>query len=216
MSSPVAAALRDLARCFHALGIRWFLFGGQAAILYGSTRVTEDIDVTVELGRHTARELVSLLARKGFSLRVRDSAKFVEQTRVLPIVHMSSAVPIDIVFAGPGLEESFIERRCEQRREGIRIPVASPEDLIVMKILAGRPRDIDDIRSVLRAMKAKLDLAVIRKTLTLLEQALGQSDLVPLLAQLRRDVARKPTAASPSPAKPTKPSAAKRKSAPRR
>ncbi|GAC1578518.1 MAG: hypothetical protein NVS3B20_09600 [Polyangiales bacterium] len=198
MASPVAVALRDLARSFEALGVRWFLIGGQAAILYGSTRVTEDIDVTVELGAHTARELVSQVSRRGFSLRVSDSARFVERTRVLPIVHLASSVPVDIVFAGPGLEESFLERARSQRREGLRIPVASPEDIIVMKILAGRPRDVDDIRAVLRAMKGKLDLPGLRKTLAMLEEALGQSDLLPLFAQLRNAAVRRASTARSS------------------
>jgi len=198
MRSPVDVALADLARCLDALGIRWFLFGGQAAIIYGSTRVTEDIDVTIELGACTPRRLVSAVLRKGFALRAGTTPALVERDRVLPIVHTASSIPVDIVFAGPGLEESFLARRQEHQREGTRIPVASPEDLIVMKILAGRPRDVDDIRAVLRATKSTLDVAHIRETLALLEQALGQSDLLPLLAGLRREAARLPGVSPPA------------------
>ncbi len=58
--------------------------------------------------------------------------------------------------------------------------VISPEDLIVTKILAGREKDIEDVRSVLRERISSLALALIRATLALLEEALGQSDLRPL------------------------------------
>jgi hypothetical protein len=189
MRSPVDGALRDLARVLDALGMSWFLFGAQAAIIYGSTRVTEDIDVTVELGECGARELFSALKRGGFTLRVADSAAFVEKTRVLPIVHRSTSMPVDIVFAGPGLEELFLARTRRHIRGGRSIPVASPEDLIVMKLLAGRPRDIDDIRAVLRSVGPKLDVSVVTTTLALLEEALAQNDLRPLFDSLFRESA---------------------------
>jgi hypothetical protein len=191
MSSPVDDALADLAGALDALGVAWFVFGAQAAIIYGSTRVTEDIDVTVALGDHETRALFSALKRAGFRLRVGDTAGFVEKTRVLPVVHHATAMPVDIVLAGPGLEEIFFARLRRHQRGGTSIPVASPEDLIVMKLLAGRPRDIDDVRSVLRAQGTKLDMAMLEQTLKLLEEALAQSDLQPLLARLRTEAARK-------------------------
>jgi len=63
---------------------------------------------------------------------------------------------------------------------GTTIPVISPEDLIITKVLAGRPKDEEDIRSVIALRKASLDAERIRTILRLLEQALGQSDLLPL------------------------------------
>lgn len=47
-----------------------------------------------------------------------------------------------------------------------------------MKILAGRPKDIDDVRSLLRERLERLDLKQIRELLGVLEEALHQSDLV--------------------------------------
>jgi len=118
---------------------------------------------------------------------------------VLPVVHTATEMPVDIVFAGPGLEEVFLARRRRLVRGGTSIPVASPEDLVVMKILAGRPRDDDDVGSILRAMPT-LDMGHVEKTLVLLERALGQSDLLPRLAELRGRAARGRTApAKPSP-----------------
>jgi len=63
---------------------------------------------------------------------------FVATTRVPPFVHARSGMPVDIVLAGPGLEELFFKRRRRLTVEGVRVPVASPEDVAVMKVLAGR------------------------------------------------------------------------------
>jgi hypothetical protein len=96
-------------------------------------------------------------------------------------VHAGSLLPVDLVLAGPGIEEVFLKRARRVELGGTSIPVISPEDLIVTKILAGRPKDIDDVQSVLRAQAGQLDLAWIREALGMLQDALGQSDLLPLL-----------------------------------
>lgn len=88
-----------------------------------------------------------------------------------------------MVLAGPGLEEAFLERARTVTVAGVAIPVISPEDLIVTKVLAGRPKDIEDIRGVLREQLPSLDIEAIRGTLTLLEEALSQNDLRPLFEQ---------------------------------
>jgi len=65
--------------------------------------------------------------------------------------------------------------------------VISPEDLIVTKVLAGRPKDIEDVRGVLQERLDSLDLERVRSLLRLLEQALTQSDL---LSTLEREIER--------------------------
>ncbi|HYU25018.1 MAG TPA: nucleotidyltransferase [Thermoanaerobaculia bacterium] len=70
---------------------------------------------------------------------------------------------------------------------GTVIPVISPEDLIVTKVLAGRPKDIEDVRGVLQERLDSLDLERVRSLLRLLEQALTQSDL---LSTLEREIER--------------------------
>ena len=46
-----------------------------------------------------------------------------------------------------------------------------------MKILAGRPKVLEDLRTVLAEQRARLDVDYIRSIVGILEQALGQSDL---------------------------------------
>ena len=89
-------------------------------------------------------------------------------------------MPLDVVLAGPGLEEDFLRRAISVDVDGTHIPVISPEDLIIGKIMAGRPKDIEDARSVIHERSASLDGERIRTILGLLEQALGQSDLLPV------------------------------------
>jgi hypothetical protein len=181
--SELVDTLKALAAAFADLdGARWYLFGAQAAILHGAARATADIDVTVDLAGNPAGALAKALTANGFVLRFADDA-FVERTRVIPATH-ASGVPVDVVIAGPGLEEIFFERVVFRVIGGSRVPVASAEDVIEMKVLAGRPKDLDDVRAIASAKADALDLAVIRETLGLLEGALDQSDLLPAFEQL--------------------------------
>jgi len=131
---------------------------------------------------------IDRLDEAGFELRIRSGVDaFVRRTRVLPFLHRASGIPVDLVLGGPGLEELFLGRAIAVRLGGADIPVISPEDLIVTKILAGRPKDLEDVRGVLAERLATLDLAGIRSTLAAVEAALGQSDLLPALeAELAR------------------------------
>jgi hypothetical protein len=63
---------------------------------------------------------------------------------------------------------------------GAGIPVICPEDLVATKILAGRSKDLEDVRGVLRERLGAIDADLVRSTLALLEDALGQSDLLPV------------------------------------
>src|SRR5690606_20350859 len=104
---------------------------------------------------------------------------FVERTRVLPFVHAATGMPLDVVLAGSGLEDEFLRRAIVTDLNGTRVPVIDIADLIIAKILAGRPKDHDDARAVWRLHGDSLDDDRIRRLLRQLEEALGQSDLVP-------------------------------------
>lgn len=188
MRSPLAEALAALGRALATLRVRWYLFGAQAALLYGAARLTADVDVTVQIGDRDTAKLVRSLEQAGFRLRVRDVGEFVAKTRVLPFVHARSGMPVDIVLAGPGLEELFFKRRRRRTIDGVPVFVASAEDIVVMKTLAGRGKDEDDTMAILAA-RPRLNIGRIRTTLDALERALGQSDLRPrfdkLLARAR-------------------------------
>ncbi len=179
MRSPVADLLADLADALADLGVAWYLFGARAAILHGVARLTADVDVTVRLPDRVSAEILAQgLERRGFRQRFTDPA-LLAQTRVVPFVHAPTGLPLDVVVAGPGLEDRFFERAIVHDIDGVRVPVASVEDIVVMKVLAGRAKDLEDVRVIAAANRDALDRSYIRDLLSVLEQALGQSDLLP-------------------------------------
>ncbi len=184
MASPVAELLRELADVFGGAGVRWYLFGAQAAILHGAARLSADVDVTADLPEGSLSSLLATLSARGFSARIANPEAFAERSRVVPLVHGASGLPVDLVLAGPGLEERFFARLETFDVEGVRVPVASAEDMLVMKILAGREKDRADAAAILAARVKDLDLAYVRATLRALEAALDRRDLLPDLETL--------------------------------
>jgi hypothetical protein len=152
--------------------------------VYGAPRATADVDVTVE--ESDVDGLIGELERAGFRLR---SRKLVAEARVLALMHDPTGVPIDAVLAGPGLEEEFLARTRRADVGGIKVPVIAVEDLLAVKVLAGRPKDLDDVRGVLRGRRS-VNLRQTRDVLAALDAGLGRSDLVSLFDTLAAETKR--------------------------
>jgi hypothetical protein len=82
------------------------------------------------------------------------------------------------VLAGSGLEEDFLARARSIDIGPVTIRVIALEDLMIVKVLAGRPKDLEDVAALWRLHGAAVDATRIRDTLRLLEEALAQTDLV--------------------------------------
>ena len=177
--SAVAETLGALARVLDSRGLRWFVFGAQAIAVRGAPRTTQDVDVTVEIERSRLEELTGALAAAGFTHRYPEIAdELRDRSAVVPLVH-SSGMDVDLVLAGSGLESLALDRATRVEIAGVSAPVARATDLAVMKVLAGRGKDLDDLRSLLAS--GDLDRDEARDLLAQFERALGRSDLLPCL-----------------------------------
>ena len=169
---------------------RWYLFGAQAVVAYGVPRFSADVDVTVELEPEDPERFIRDMEAGGFQLRL-DDPDFARRSRVMPFVHVATGMPLDVVLAGSGLEDEFLARAAATDIAGISVPLIRLDDLLIVKILAGRPKDIEDARTLWRLHGPRVDRRRIRRLLRLLEEALGQSDLLSafeaIAAESRRD-----------------------------
>lgn len=119
------------------LGIEPVLIGALAAIRYRATpRFTTDVDF---LARSVAG-LAEAMTAEGYDVRTMtqpgDSEPYVVFIR-------GKGVKIDVLRAETDLQESAIDRAVDG--------VITAEDVIVFKLLAWRPRDQDDVASILEA-----------------------------------------------------------------
>ena len=73
--SAVAEVLLALRTAFDELGADWYLFGAQAALVYGAARLTADVDVTAQLGDMPTETLVRALRKQRIELRLDDRTR---------------------------------------------------------------------------------------------------------------------------------------------
>jgi hypothetical protein len=188
VSEPPAITelLRALGGVLEALGARWYVFGAQAVLVWGRPRLTGDVDVTVFLDPEDPDAFVAAMAPAGFDPRVPNVRDFVARTRVVPFTHVASGLALDVVLGGPGLEEEFLRTARRVDLGGVTVPVIGPEELIVTKLLAGRAKDLEDVRGILVAQAEALDLERVRALLRAVEAALDRADLLAGFEELVR------------------------------
>lgn len=181
----VADHLRAVARALKPLKLRWYVFGAQAVIAAGAVRTTADIDITTD--DVSADKLRKALAKAGFVLRrdIPGVDDLIEHHRILPLEHKTTGFRLDVVRAGPGPEQEMLERPIFRRVGQSRIPYVDTNDLLVLKTLAGRPKDLEDIQALLRARSPEVDADVVRDRLKRLGELIDDSSLLALFeAQL--------------------------------
>jgi predicted nucleotidyltransferase len=185
----LAGALADVVRWLTDEKIPGVVIGGVAASLLGRPRLTRDIDALV-LGDEMGWEAVLESARPfGIAPRVDDPLDFAHRTRILLLRHLPSSVDIDVSLGALPFEREVVERASIVSAGDIRVRVPAVEDLVIMKALARRPRDLGDIEGLLDVWP-DIDLDRIRQWLrefgSILEMPEIQEDFERLLRQRRK------------------------------
>ncbi len=188
--APLRSALHDLVRWWRAGGVRGIVIGGVAASILGRPRLTRDVDGLVWLDETRWGDFVAEGARFGFAPRIPDAMAFARESRVLLLRHESSQIDADISFGALPFEEEAVARKVSKRIGRLTIPLPTPEDLIVMKAVAHRPRDLADIEGIL-AGTGNLNVRHIRRWVREFANALGSQEILGDLEKLLRRKQRK-------------------------
>jgi predicted nucleotidyltransferase len=170
----VAELLEKIAASLNAAGIAYMVVGGEAVLIYGEVRLTKDVDVTLGIGPERYEDIVKVAAEQGWRVLVTDPCRFVQDSFVLPCEDPASGRRIDFMFSTFPYERQALSRAHRKLVGSTEVCFASVEDLIVHKVIAGRPRDIEDIRGILLRQKS-IDVQYIRHWLTQFEQLLSRS-----------------------------------------
>ena len=141
--------LAKLGKSLHDHRVPYMIIGGQAVLIYGEPRLTRDIDVTLGLEPSRAYEVLSLVRELALLPLPDNPLAFVEKTMVLPTLDDRTGIRVDFIFSFTPYEREAIARGRNVTIGGQEVCFASPEDLVIHKVFAGRPRDLEDVRSIL-------------------------------------------------------------------
>ena len=170
--------VRALGDVFDELGVRWLVGGSVASSLHGEPRSTNDIDVVAELSTAQVAQLVARVSA-GWYVDADTVADAVRRRTSFNLIHLDTMTKVDVFVARRrGREE--LARAVTIDVEGLRLPLAMAEDIVVEKLIwfekgaRVSQRQWRDLVGVLRTRGAELDLTWMRQEVA----ALGLGDLL--------------------------------------
>jgi hypothetical protein len=144
--------------------LSYMIIGGQAVLLYGEPRLTRDIDITLGVDIDKLDELLAVAQELTLKPIPKDLVAFVKETMVFPAIEENTGIRVDFVFSYTPYETQAIQRAKKVFIKGQEVCFASPEDVIIHKIFASRPRDLEDVRTII-LRNSDLNLPYIRNWL---------------------------------------------------
>jgi hypothetical protein len=163
----LSRAVHDLVQLFEQLRSPYALMGGLAVRVYGIPRPTYDIDFTVAMERSRLAEFYQGVQALGYAVPEQYAAGGVDRVAGMPLVKIrlyleDRGVDVDLFLAESAYQREALSRRVRQDIEGRPVWIVSPEDLVLLKLVAHRPRDIADVGDVLFT-QGQLDEAYLRR-----------------------------------------------------
>ncbi len=173
---PLADPLSAVQRLLERLDNQGVIIGGVAASLLGQPRLTVDVDAVLLLPVDQVEYVIKLSGEEGLVPRIADADIFAKESRVLLLRHQDSTIKVDISFGLLPFEIEAVERSVIYQAGSLAIRIPTPEDLIIMKAVAHRPKDLEDIKSMI-ANNQNLDRARIEQVVRGFAQALEMPEL---------------------------------------
>jgi len=154
------SALQAIARQLNDSGVRYIIVGGMAVVAHGYGRMTFDVDIVIKLDQRNILHAFSALARAGYRPRVPVTPEqFADATtreslikdKGMMVLNLWSDLyrdtAVDIFVSEPfDFEHAEKVSLCETLEDGTPVRFADIPTLIQMKRVAGREKDLDDIR----------------------------------------------------------------------
>jgi hypothetical protein len=184
VNEPLQVTLADAAAFLENEGVPYALVGGMAVSLRGQPRVTADVDMVIAVDVDRALALIERLGQSKFRPLFDGIEEVVERAFILPLRHRSTYVKLDLAIGVSGFERQAVARAQPVEVAGSPISVATAEDLLIMKVLAGRPQDEQDVTGLVSAQGERLDWDYCLAVATELGESLGQ-DLAGRINALR-------------------------------
>jgi predicted nucleotidyltransferase len=182
VNDPLQTTLADAADFLNSEGIAYALIGGMAASLRGQTRTTADVDLAIEAAVSDAIAITERLDGTRFKPLFDRVAEVIEKSFILPLRHRTTNIKVDMALALSGFEQTLIRRAEPLDIGGTTISVVTSEDLIVMKVLAGRPQDEQDARGIVASQAERIDWEYCLRIANELGDVLNQNLAAPIRA----------------------------------
>jgi len=138
----------------------YIIIGGIAAGTIGEARITGDIDVDIIISEENISSFLDKAAKAGFKISKKRCLESVKQRGVFQI--NCEHFHIDFIIASTDVEISAFKRAEARKLYGIKAFFPTPEDMILLKIIPGRDKDMVDVKNIILRHRDKLDTRYLK------------------------------------------------------
>ena len=162
LAGDLVTAVETLSEVFVERGIEYALLGGIATMLRGRPGFTQDVDILLSVPQVALPGLLDELIRRGFSLDadtvIREFVQHHMTAFRFGVVRIDWLKPVLPLYAHALAAATSIPWTA-----GHSLRVLAAEGLIITKMVAFRPQDQEDIRTLIAANAAELNVELIRR-----------------------------------------------------
>lgn len=158
--------------------IPYMIIGGQAVLLYGSPRLTRDIDITIGIDTDQFFIIENLCRKLKLKILSKNPQRFAQDTHVLPAEAMALKIRVDFIFSFTPYEIQAMAKTKKVRMGHYLVKFASVEDVIIHKLFAGRAIDLEDVKNICALHAKHLDKKYLKRWLVQFDELAGHKGLV--------------------------------------
>jgi predicted nucleotidyltransferase len=156
-------SLKELCLFLEDQGIEYMLIGGLAVGIWAEPRATVDIDFLVAIGLDDFDALrYKLIESRRFVFIHDKPMNFGKVSFLRATLKSNTDISVDFLFVDDVFKREALNRKKEIQLTDFLLNIATPEDLIILKLLSGRQQDRLDARKILEIQKDNLDMDYLR------------------------------------------------------
>jgi hypothetical protein len=169
-NNPLVRSLREVCSFLDKAAIEYMLVGGMAVGIWAEPRATVDIDFLVSVRLADFDNLKRHLTESGRFVFIHEKPMIFGRISFLRATLKSNAdISIDFIFSDDFFKGEALKRREVAQLSDFSLNMATPEDLIILKLLSGREQDRLDAMKILEIQKGKLDMDYLQTWLEKLD-----------------------------------------------
>jgi predicted nucleotidyltransferase len=153
---------RQIDAVFKNCRIPYVVIGGYAVAAWGEERATRDIDLLCVGNSLTITEALNK-EKLQFEHRIGDAEDPISEVIRVDMGAAAEPFEVDILIGIKSAPAGILNRVRLIKIESIIVPVASAEDIILLKLLGGSARDLEDAKSIVQIQGKRLDISLMKR-----------------------------------------------------
>jgi predicted nucleotidyltransferase len=167
-SNVVLEALLEAIRIIEGESLDYCLFGGLAIQAYKRIRSTLDVDLLIAIDEEQKRGFIARLQKKGFKFDEKKGIIRISNFEIIRCVYTEKKhlieVFVDFVAVTTDFQKQVLGRKQRLNIFASQVNIATCEDLILLKVLSGRPLDLSDVDVLVAENKKSLDKDYLKES----------------------------------------------------